>query len=136
MLARPHGGTASAWLVVLALVAVGVVAVLWSTGWWKGPPPRIDPAHEERAAERERAVEAKDQAIRGLATEITRLRALADREGRARAAAEQQANAFAERAKQLNEQLGRIEAERRMLARATSVQQVREALARRGIIAK
>lgn len=136
MLDRARGGAATAWLAVVALVVVGVVAVLWSTGWWKGPPPRIDPAHEERAAEQERAVDAKDQAIRGLSAEITKLRALADREGRARAAAEQQANAFAERAKQLNEQLARIEAERRALARATSVGQVREALARRGIVAK
>lgn len=132
MLDRARGSAGTAWLVVLALVVVGIVVVLWSTGWWKGPPPRIDPAHEERAAERERAVDAKDQAIRGLAAEITRLRALADHEGRARAAAEGQARAHADRAKDLHEQVARLAAERRAQRAVETVRQARAELVRRG----
>ena len=128
--------SATAWIVVVGLLVVGAGAGLWLRGWFTPATSRIDPAHEQRAAEDLAGVESKDQAIRGLSAEIKRLRAVADAEGRARAVAEQRADAFAERAKELNEQLARIEAERRALARATSVQQVREALARRGIIAR
>ena len=127
---------ALAWIMIVGLLVLGAGAGLWVRGWFAPTPSKIDPAHEQRAAEDLAGVEAKDAAIRGLSAEITKLRAEADRQGRARAAAEQRADAFAARAKELNEQLARIEAERRALTRATSVQQVREALARRGINAR
>lgn len=98
--------------------------------------PGINPAHEERAAADVKDVEQKDMAIRNLSAEIERLRKVAEVQGQARAAAEQRANAFAERAKELGTQLARIEAERKAQVRVTTVQQVREALARRGIVAR
>ena len=122
-------------------LGAGAVLVVIGLGWYgwtvlRRPVPTVDPAHEQRAAEAEANVEAKDAAIRGLAGEITRLRAEADRQGRARQAAEQRATAFAERAAELGQQLARIAAERHALTRATTTDQVRAALVRRGIIAR
>lgn len=120
------------------VAAVVVLAVAAALGLYLRPSsvPTVDPAHERRAAEDVQQVEQKDVAIRSLSAEIARLRTLADREGQARAAAEQRASAFAERARDLSGQLTRIEAERKALARATTTEQVREALARRGIVAR
>ena len=124
------------WWFVIAVLVIGAGTGLWLRGWCTPWVSRIDPAHEQRAAEAEASVTAKDTAIRGLAAEIKRLRAVADAEGRARAQAEQRADAFAARARDLDGQLVRIEAERQAMTRATSVGQVREGLARRGIVAK
>lgn len=95
------------------LVAGGIIVALLAGALLYFRPssvPAINPVHEQRAAERELAVDAKDAAIRGLSAEITKLRAEADRQGQARAQAEQRASAFAGRAAELGEQVARLEA--------------------------
>ena len=95
------------WGIIAAIVVVGLAA--W---WWLGASriPRVDPAHEQRAAEKEQQVDQTDAAIRGRSAEIARIRAEADRQGQARAQAEQRAAAFAGRAAELGQQVTRLEA--------------------------
>jgi hypothetical protein len=120
---------------LLGLVIVAAIAgtLFYVRG---GSVPTVNPLHEQRAQERVDQAGARSADADAKTVEIERLRAVADQERQGRIAAEQRAASFAARNQDLAEQVTRIEAERKALTRATSIGQVREALARRGVVAK